>query len=151
MRFQPPFSAASWAKTNVNELSMKMIKPELANEVKPDLALSFYYHLHNMKQGQQPEKILAANIKMLMEKHVSLNSEAKVAKAGGLSQRTVNRARNGLQVRLESLSGLSRAFGLAPWQLLVPGLDPSNPPILSLTPEEKALYERLRAAAKNLL
>lgn len=130
---------------------MPLIKPYLAESVKPFLAYSLNYDLRAMKQCDPPEKILADNLKTLMDGHVSLKSEAKIAKAGGLSQRTVNRARNGLQVRLESLRGLSKAFGLSPWQLLVPNLDPKNPPLLSLSKEEKALYERLRAAAKTLL
>lgn len=102
------------------------------------------------KLGKSPETILSDNIKRLMDAHISLNSEAKVAKAGGISQRTVNRARNGLQVKLDSLHGLAKAFGLSPWQLLVPALDPANPPILAMSKEEKALYSRLQAAAKAI-
>lgn len=98
---------------------------------------------------KSPEKVLAENLARLMSHYPSLSSEAKIAKSGKLSQRTVNRARNGRQVKLESLKGLADAFEMAPWQLLVPGLDPANPPILALTDEEKALYKRLADAAKS--
>lgn len=130
---------------------MIRIKPDEARHVKPEVAQSINYNTWTMKPYDPPEKILAANLERLMNHYPGLSSEAKVAKAGGTSQRTVNRARNGLQVKLESLQGLSKAFGLSPWQMLVPNLDPLNPPILSLSAAEKALYERLRAAAKQIL
>lgn len=95
-----------------------------------------------------PEKVLAENLIRLMGNSIDLNSEAKVAKAGKLGQRTVNRAKNGKQVKLESLKGLAAAFDLSPWQLLVPDLDPNNPPILAMTDDEKALYKRLQSATK---
>lgn len=106
-----------------------------------------------MAKLPNPEKILAVNLAQLMAHSPDLKSEAKIAaaaKVAKISQRTVNRARNGAQVRLESLAGLAEAFGLAPWQLLVPGLDPANPPILALSQEEKALYKRLQDAAKAI-
>ena len=102
------------------------------------------------KQGKTPEKVLSENLIRLMAHYPSLSSEAKVAKAGGISQRTVNRARNAAQVKLDSLQGLARAFGLAPWQLLIPELDPANPPLLAISKEERALYSRLQAAARAI-
>ena len=106
-----------------------------------------------MVKSQSPERILALNLAQLMAHSADLKSEAKIAaaaKISKISQRTVNRARNGAQVRLESLAGLAEAFGLAPWQLLVPGLDPANPPILAMSTEEKALYKRLQEAARAI-
>jgi len=102
------------------------------------------------KLAKPPEQVLADNLKRLMEHYPALNSENKVAKAGRISQRTVNRARNAIQIKLDSLQGLARAFGLAPWQMLIPDLDPANPPLLAATKEEKALYQRLQDAAKAI-
>jgi hypothetical protein len=49
---------------------------------------------------------------------------------------------------LDVLAAVATAFDLQPWHLLVPGLDPNNPPVTQLTPEERKLYadyQRLRA------
>jgi len=37
------------------------------------------------------------------------------------------------------------------WQLLVPGLDPGNPPVNHVTEAEKRLYERLKEAARMVM
>lgn len=104
-----------------------------------------------MQRNQRcPEKVLAENLIRLMKRYPDLSSEEKVAKAGKIGQRTVNRAKKGNQIKLDSLKGIADAFDLAPWQLLVPELDPDNPPILALTSEEKALYRRLQGAAKAI-
>ena len=120
----------------------------MAEQVKPQVAFIFGYDFLMQRTQRCPEKVLAENLIRLMGNSIGLNSEAKVAKAGKLGQRTVNRAKNGKQVKLESLKGLAAAFDLSPWQLLVPDLDPNNPPILAMTDDEKALYKRLQSAAK---
>lgn len=52
---------------------------------------------------------------------------------------------------LDTLSALANAAGVPLWHLLVPGYDPTNPPVLqNATPEERELYDRLRAAAAVL-
>lgn len=55
-----------------------------------------------------------------------------------------------MQIKLDSLQGLAKAFGLQPWQMLIPELDPANPPLLAISKEEKDLYARLQAAAKAI-
>jgi len=45
---------------------------------------------------------------------------------------------------------IAAAFGMEPYQLLVPGLDPANPQILRiLSPAEERLYMALQAARDN--
>lgn len=49
---------------------------------------------------------------------------------------------------LDMVGAVAKKLGLLPWQLLVPGLDPNNPPHLILTDDERKLhreFERLRA------
>ena len=51
---------------------------------------------------------------------------------------------------LRTLDILATAFGLEPYQLLIPGLDPANPQILRiLSASEQRLYEALEAARAN--
>lgn len=52
-------------------------------------------------------------------------------------------------ISLDTLDELASACGLMPWQLLIPGLDLSNPPHLAVTSTELALYQRLKDLAKS--
>ena len=52
---------------------------------------------------------------------------------------------------LDTLETISQALGYTVWQLMVPHLDPANPPVIqNATPQERELYDRLRAAAEIL-
>jgi transcriptional regulator with XRE-family HTH domain len=95
---------------------------------------------------------LSANLRVLMQATPDLDSQPKIAKRSGVSQSTVGRLiRGDVRCKLDSLDGVARAFGLAAWQLLVPDLDPTNPPVLrELNHHERELYERIRAAAQEL-
>ena len=93
---------------------------------------------------------LADNVKRLMAHHRL--AQAGVAKRAGMDQKTISRIiRREHSPSIDKLSGLAEAFGLQAWQLLVPYLDPSNPPVVQMTPIEKDLYDRLKQAAALLL
>ena len=52
---------------------------------------------------------------------------------------------------LDTAERLASAAGYPLWQLISSDFDPSNPPVLrSITAKEAALYERLKALAKEL-
>ena len=54
-------------------------------------------------------------------------------------------------VGLDVIEQIAAAFQVEPWQLLVPGMSPSNPPVLrEANSAERELYERLLQAAKDL-
>lgn len=46
---------------------------------------------------------------------------------------------------LDTLEKLGSAFGLAPWQLLVPGLDPNRPPALKMPQSQDDFIARLNS------
>lgn len=96
---------------------------------------------------------LARNLRVLMDMTPDLSSQPKIAKRSGVSQSTVGRLiRGDVRCKLDSLDGVARAFGLQAWQLLVPELDPRNPPLLrELNHHERELYERIREAAQELV
>ena len=78
---------------------------------------------------------------------------------GALDQKTVRgmiKEEAGRDPRLESVEAVARALGLEPWQILVPNIDPMNPPTLSgdpnlrlLSPEEARLVTLLKEVAEE--
>lgn len=99
---------------------------------------------------QNPRATLAQNLKALMQ-HGELNRSQLAGKAG-ISHTTIGRVlKESHAPDLDTLSALAGVFALTPWQILVPHLDPSNPPVLqAATAQERELYERLRQAAELL-
>lgn len=69
-------------------------------------------------------EILAENLKVLMSADPNLSSGPKVAKASGVSRKSIN---NIVEKRhdphLSSVEGIARAFRLDVYQLLAPGID----------------------------
>jgi len=97
------------------------------------------------------QKILAENIQALMDANkMELGSQPKLAKAAKLDQTTVGRVLAAKhKVQIDTLEALAAAFGVEPYQLLVPGLNPKNPQVLRvLSPAEENLYKALEEARK---
>lgn len=54
-------------------------------------------------------------------------------------------------VGLAILDKIAQKFELAPWQLLVPGFDPVNPPALQpVSARERAMYDKIMKVAKEI-
>ncbi len=72
----------------------------------------------------------------------------RLAQMAGLTPSTIGRI-----VSLEhapvidTMESIARSFRLQTWQMLVPKLDPSAPPVQPYTPAELALYERFQRVA----
>lgn len=100
--------------------------------------------------------ILAANVAALMRyaadrqtgEPVSRNA---LARASGLSRTTIQRVVNADEsaAAIDTVCAIAAAYKLHAWQLLVPGLDPSNPPVILITDTERQLHERLRQVARE--
>lgn len=99
----------------------------------------------------EPRAVLAKNLAALRKAHPDLSGQRKLAKKAGIGEGSVWRAaKGGVGVSIDTLRALARAFGLQPWQLLVPGLDPNNPPLIqAMTEDERRLYALLKQAAKQ--
>lgn len=68
-----------------------------------------------------PRQILAANLRRLMSERPDLNTLPKLTAASGCSNGTLDRIRRcAVATRVDELERLARAFGVQPWQLLVP-------------------------------
>jgi hypothetical protein len=83
-------------------------------------------------------RVIAANVRRLMDRAdgspVTEQDLARMARRAGhtLSQSTINRILNArVSCGVDHLEILASLFGLEPWQLLVPELDPHDPPVLA--------------------
>lgn len=100
---------------------------------KPQMASHYWYGSRMRREPQQKAaEILADNIERLISIKGSQNA---LMSATGVKQRTISRIKNAdNSARIKNLDDLASGFGLQQWQLLVPGLDPQNPPKLSISP-----------------
>ena len=76
----------------------------------------------------------------------------KIVAAGGPTNGTLDRIRRMESgASIDQLDALAKIYGLEPWQLLVPNLDPTNPPMLaSISAKQMEMLERIKQAAKEL-
>lgn len=96
-------------------------------------------------------QILADNLRKLMKASKDLTSQADVGAKAGVNQRTVGRILNQEHFpTLDILEAIAGVFKLEPWQLLVPNLDPSNPPAAPLTRSEADAMTAIRTAAQRI-
>lgn len=89
--------------------------------------------------------ILWQNIVALMRHKYGRENINQLARDAKISPGTVSRIKKienstGLDV-IERIAGV---FRLQAWQLLLPGLDPSNVPMTMITETERQLYEKLK-------
>ena len=105
-----------------------------------------------------PRAVLRRNLKALMDKAKNdglkeLSSQIQLGKKAGVAQATIGRilSSEGEDSGIETIAKLAAAFGLEAWQLMVAGMDPTNPPVLQpVSRAERALYDRLKELAKDL-
>lgn len=85
--------------------------------------------------------------------------DVALAKRAGTSPSTVARLRNGeVAAGIDTLEAIASAFGLRAWQMMVPGLEPTSPPMLAadvataqqVKKEAQATLDRLGAALERL-
>ena len=89
----------------------------------------------------RPRDILAANLRALIADRPEYASHAALVKASGVSNGTLGRIRNAeVATTLDQLEGLAAAFGIEPWELLVP---PERRPALH------SVSDTLRAATSK--
>jgi transcriptional regulator with XRE-family HTH domain len=100
-----------------------------------------YFLMNNAKMDIK--QIICSNLKALRES-TDLN-QTKFAIRCGLLQRAYGRIENGESMaHLEMLEQVAKKNDLEVWQLLVPGFNPSNLPLLKLADEaEQKFYEKI--------
>jgi len=98
-----------------------------------------YFLMFNVEMELMDE--IAKNLKVLRESYEL--SQAKFAAKCGLLQRPYNRLENAESIAsLGMLEKIAAKTDLEVWQLLIPNLNPSNPPVLKLaTAIEETFYK----------
>jgi len=104
-----------------------------------------------MAKIRSSRDVIARNLSNLMEVTPHLNSQPKVAARSGLGQTSIGRIlRKEAGATIDSLDLIARAFGVEPWHLLVPNLDPARlPKSLTLADKEYELLAKMRLAAQE--
>lgn len=98
-----------------------------------------------------PRRVLASNLKALMAAHDPALSGRALGKAAGVDPKTVTRILAEQHApNIDTIAALSAVFHLLPWQVLVPGMDPADPPTTQLSRTEADLYRKLQRAASDL-
>lgn len=96
---------------------------------------------------------LWSNVRALMIEHwgkVNLNRLARDCEIGPAT--VVRIKEQNTSVGLETMEKIADHFGVAVWQLLVPGMDPKNPPVLQpMLPGEKILHEKIMKVTKEIM
>lgn len=100
----------------------------------------------------KPRQVLAQNLRGLMATKDGPRTQTDLSSKAGVAQSTIGRILNcEAAATIETLSDLARAYGLEAWQLMVAGMDPTNPPVLMpVSAKEKELYERLKRVAHEI-
>lgn len=116
-------------------------------------AVSYSAQNQGVDKGSfKPRDVVAQNLKALMDAKIGPTSQSELKRRSGVAQATIGRILSKeTAASIETLTDLAGAYGLEGWQLLVPGMHPTNPPVLQpVSKEERALYDRLRATVKDL-
>ena len=112
---------------------MKQQTPDIDGQHDPDM--------------QGIKKVVAQNLRALMEASTDLRGQVALADRAGVAQATISNFLNADYVgapNLLKLARIARAFRIPVWVLLYPDLDPRHPPVV-LTPEQRAEYEQALA------
>ncbi len=97
--------------------------------------------------------VLRQNVKALMESGRGPRSQSALREKSGVAQATIGRilSNKGENSGVETIERIAKAYDLEAWQLLIAGMDPTNPPVLQpISAVERALYERLKGVAQDL-
>lgn len=101
---------------------------------------------------ERARETLAANLAALMRERPHLDTFKKIVAAGGPSNGSLDRIRRRkVGCSIDQLDALARVFDLQSWQLLIPDLEPNNPPVVRGASEtERRLWERLDSLMREL-
>jgi hypothetical protein len=95
--------------------------------------------------------VLRDNVHSLMHHHWGGYAATRLSRESGVGVGTIGRINDAqTSVGIDVIEAIARVWGLEPWHLLIPNLDPGNPPVAQLTATEVQLYERLRQAVAAL-
>jgi hypothetical protein len=85
------------------------------------------------KKTYSPRAILRQNLKACMGTKAGPHSQMALAKKSGVGQATIGRilSDEGVDAGIETVEKIAKVYGLEGWQMMVAGMDPTNPPCCS--------------------
>lgn len=106
----------------------------------------------------ETNEIIWLNVKALMiqkyneENLYKLNKEsAALGKDKEISLGSLTRIKaQNTDLRMSVLEKVANFFGLQPWQLLIDGLDPTNPPVF-LNKKQQLFFDKMKSSYKELI
>lgn len=97
-----------------------------------------------MKIPDPIREVIRNNLEKLIAHHQKLNHHSTIRGSAKIGGGTIGGLLTGTRATtIDNVAKTAKAFGLEPWQLLVPNLDPENLPRLFDKSEEKALFSHI--------
>lgn len=111
-----------------------------------------------VKQEVEPDHLsdtvntVARNLRACIKARPEFSADRVLADKAEVGHGSIERMRNaGAAVQIDTLEKVARVFGLEPWHLMIPGLDPANPPRLAhLARAQLDALEKLRKIRDDL-
>lgn len=98
-------------------------------------------------KNQNAKAILWENVSALMRHHWGKENLSQLSREAQIGLASCTRLKEQqTSVGLELIESVARVFGLQAWQLLISGLDPTNPPVFVMSKEEQQFYARMKNA-----
>lgn len=93
--------------------------------------------------------ILAANLRKLIN-HRGISASAVAGNSDAMKKQIQRALKASHSPTLDTVAALAAEFGLQPWQILIPNLDPSNPPVFTMTRTEMDTYAKVKRYLESL-
>jgi hypothetical protein len=95
------------------------------------------------------KQVLWANVSALMRHHWGAENLSRLSREAGIALASCTRIKEQqTSIGIEVVGRIADAFHLQPWHMLVPGLDPANPPVLYLSKGEADFYAKMKDLAR---
>lgn len=112
----------------------------------------FFGTMQDMKTlPYNPAEVLWANVSAAMRLHWGRENLTRLGKEAGIGPGGATRLKQQkTSVGLDVLTRVAMLFDLHPFHLLLPNLDPANPPVMPMTAQERDFYSTLKTAFQRL-
>ncbi len=100
------------------------------------------------------KRVVSDNVQTLLnyaaDRHQPYGDAKALAIKAGISPSTVGHLlKCETAAKIDTLHAIAKVYKLEAWQLLIPNLDPSNPPVVPYSDAERALYWRIKSVAQD--
>lgn len=127
-------------------------------QIQPHPVGEFAYRFRMPTRRESIRRRLWEAADALMDHAYGKENLGRLASESGFGPATSTRLKKqDTNVGIDVLEAIARRFKFEPWQLLVPGFDPKNPPVLAdsdamaaVTPEERALLKHFRSLSEDV-